>query len=48
MRRAAAIAAMAVTLTGCGLMRGCTSSQPPIHINPSMDDQPKLLAQAES
>jgi len=29
-------------------MRGCTSSKPPIHINPSMDDQPKLLAQAES
>ena len=30
-------------LTGCGLLRGCTSSKPPIHINPSMDDQPKLL-----
>ena len=26
-------------LTGCA--RGCTSSRPPIHLNPSMDDQPK-------
>ena len=48
MKRAVAAAAMAVTLTGCGLMRGCTSSQPPIHLNPSMDDQPKLLPQSES
>jgi len=48
MRRVVAAAAMAVTLTGCGLMRGCTSSQPPIHLNPSMDDQPKLLPQSES
>jgi len=47
-KRAVAAAAMAVTLTGCGLMRGCTSSQPPIHLNPSMDDQPKLLPQSES
>jgi len=47
-KRAAALAAMAVTLSGCGLLRGCTSSQPPIHINPSMDNQPKLLPQAES
>lgn len=30
---------------GC---RGCTSSQPPIHVNPSMDHQPKYLPQAES
>ncbi len=36
----------AVTLTGCA--RGCTSSRPPIHINPSMDDQPKVLAQTAS
>ena len=34
------------TLTGCA--RGCTSSRPPIHLNPSMDDQPKVLAQTAS
>ena len=33
-------------LTGCA--RGCTSSRPPIHLNPSMDDQPKVLAQTAS
>ena len=33
-----------VALTGCA--RGCTSSQPPIHLNPSMDNQPKV-ARAE-
>ncbi|HUR35640.1 MAG TPA: c-type cytochrome [Vicinamibacterales bacterium] len=36
----------AVALTGCA--RGCTSSRPPIHINPSMDDQPKVLTQTAS
>ena len=35
-----------VALTGCA--RGCTSSRPPIHINPSMDDQPKVRPQAAS
>ena len=35
-----------VCLSGC--VRGCTSSRPPIHINPSMDDQPKVLAQTAS
>jgi mono/diheme cytochrome c family protein len=35
-----------VVLPGC--VRGCTSSRPPIHINPSMDDQPKVLAQTAS
>jgi mono/diheme cytochrome c family protein len=35
-----------VALTGCA--RGCTSSQPPIHLNPSMDDQPKVLPQTAS
>ena len=48
MRRVATVAAMALALSGCGLMRGCTSTRPPIHINPSMDDQPKLLPQASS
>jgi len=33
-------------LAGCA--RGCTSSSPPIHLNPSMDDQPKVLTQASS
>jgi mono/diheme cytochrome c family protein len=35
-----------VALTGCA--RGCTSSRPPIHPNPSMDDQPKVLPQTAS
>ena len=28
--------------------RGCTSSRPPIHLNPSMDNQPKVRAQTAS
>ena len=36
----------AVTLAGCA--RGCTSSRPPVHLNPSMDDQPKVLPQTAS
>ena len=35
-----------LALSGCA--RGCTSSRPPIHPNPSMDDQPKVLAQTAS
>ena len=35
-----------VALSGCA--RGCTSSRPPIHINPSMDNQPKVLPQTAS
>ncbi|MEX1129588.1 MAG: cytochrome c [Gemmatimonadota bacterium] len=35
-----------VVLPGCA--RGCTSSRPPIHLNPSMDNQPKVRAQAAS
>jgi mono/diheme cytochrome c family protein len=31
-----------------GCARGCTSSRPPIHLNPSMDNQPKVRAQAAS
>lgn len=46
MRRVALVALLALPLAGC--VRGCTSSRPPIHLNPSMDDQPKLLPQAES
>ena len=48
MRRVATLTALTLALTGCGLLRGGTSSQPPIHVNPSMDDQPKLLPQSES
>jgi mono/diheme cytochrome c family protein len=35
-----------VALTGCA--RGCPSSRPPIHLNPSMDNQPKVRAQSAS
>jgi mono/diheme cytochrome c family protein len=35
-----------VALTGCA--RGCTSSRPPIHLNPSMDNQPKVRSQSAS
>jgi mono/diheme cytochrome c family protein len=35
-----------LVLSGCA--RGCTSSRPPIHLNPSMDDQPKVRPQAAS
>jgi len=40
-----ALAAL-LALTGCA--RGCTSSRPPIHINPSMFNQPKVLPQTAS
>jgi mono/diheme cytochrome c family protein len=43
--RAVAIVAL-LAITGCA--RGCTSSSPPIHLNPSMDNQPKVRAQAAS
>ena len=33
-------------LAGCA--RGCTSSRPPIHLNPSMDNQPKVRPQSAS
>ena len=38
--------ASAVAASGCA--RGCTSSRPPIHLNPSMDNQPKVRAQSAS
>lgn len=41
-----AVLMSAVVLSGCA--RGCTSSRPPIHINPSMDDQPKVRPQTAS
>lgn len=46
MRRAGTIAALALLATAC--TRGSTSSRPPIHLNPNMDDQPRYEAQAES
>ncbi len=42
---ALALAAV-VPLSACA--RGCTSSRPPIHLNPSMDDQPKVRPQMAS
>src|SRR5262245_18234739 len=35
-----------LAVSGCA--RGCTSSRPPIHLNPSMDDQMKVLPQTAS
>jgi mono/diheme cytochrome c family protein len=35
-----------LALGGCA--RGCTSSRPPIHLNPSMDNQPKVRTQTAS
>jgi len=44
--RLLAAAALLASTTGC--LRGCPSAKPPIHPNPSMDDQPKVLAQTSS
>jgi mono/diheme cytochrome c family protein len=44
--RLLAAAALLASTTGC--LRGCPSTRPPIHPNPSMDDQPKVLAQTAS
>ncbi len=38
--------AFVVVLAGC--TRGSTSSRPPVHLNPSMYDQPKVLPQSAS
>jgi mono/diheme cytochrome c family protein len=38
--------ASVLALAGCA--RGCPSRRPPIHINPSMDDQPKVKPQTAS
>jgi mono/diheme cytochrome c family protein len=40
--------ALAAVVATAGCARGCTSSRPPIHINPSMDNQPKVLPQSAS
>jgi mono/diheme cytochrome c family protein len=39
-----ALVLTSLVVSGCA--RGCTSSRPPIHVNPSMDDQPKARPQA--
>ena len=44
--RTVVLAGLALASTAC--VRGCTSSQPPIHVNPNMDLQPKYKAQSES
>ena len=41
-----ALVLTSVVVSGCA--RGCTSSRPPIHLNPSMDLQPKALPQTSS
>ena len=46
--RALRLAALAALLAAAGGCRGCTSSRPPIHLNPNMDHQPKYRAQAAS
>ncbi len=38
----------AVLIIASGCQRGCTSSRPPIHLNPNMDNQPKYRPQAAS
>lgn len=40
------VLALLVMLTAC--TRGSTSSRPPVHLNPSMYDQPKVLPQTAS
>ena len=40
-----ALALALLALSGC---RGCTSGQPPIHLNPNMDNQPRYEPQASS
>jgi mono/diheme cytochrome c family protein len=39
---------LAALLSLAGCVRGCTSSRPPIHVNPNMDLQPKYQAQEAS
>lgn len=46
-RPALLLALLAVSALGSAC-RGMTSSQPPVHLNPSMDNQPKVLSQSES
>ena len=45
-RLLSALVLTSLAVSGCA--RGCTSSRPPIHLNPSMDDQPKVRPQTAS
>ena len=45
---AMSVVAALVLAAPTGGCRGMTSSKPPIHVNPSMDNQPKARAQSES
>jgi mono/diheme cytochrome c family protein len=47
-RRVLSAVALTSLLAAAGCARGCTSSRPPIHLNPSMDNQPKVRPQAAS
>jgi mono/diheme cytochrome c family protein len=47
-RRRVVGALVGACLAASGCARGCTSSRPPIHINPSMYNQPKVLPQTAS
>lgn len=47
-RPAGALAVVALALATAGCVRGCTSSRPPIHLNPNMDWQPRAEAQESS
>jgi mono/diheme cytochrome c family protein len=47
-RRVLGALALASLVAAGGCARGCTSSRPPIHLNPSMDDQPKVRPQTAS
>jgi predicted component of type VI protein secretion system len=47
-RRVLGALALTLVVAASGCARGCTSSRPPIHLNPSMDDQPKVRAQTAS
>jgi mono/diheme cytochrome c family protein len=42
------VLALASAVAASGCVRGCTSSRPPIHLNPSMDNQPKVRPQTAS
>ncbi len=47
-KRLSAFNSLMILLLVGGCFRGSTSDKPPIHINPSMDDQSKYLAQSKS
>lgn len=48
MRGTALAAALLAALSTTACLRGCPSHQPPVHLNRSMFDQPKVKAQQES